>query len=93
MAASVILYIIKVIIIQYMNTIHTSASASPTPTPSGSMNDTLRGAETFAATGIGQRDFVMSGKQIYGINEYFPNTLSTTAHTHSLLFQPYIHTV
>ena len=91
MAASVILYIIKVIIMQYISTTNTLATASPAPMPSPrerQSGSTLSGAETLSLDGTGQQEHTVVGKQIYGINEYIPNTLSTTAHIHTLLFQP-----
>ena len=93
MAPSVMIHIMKFAILQNTyNTIATSSLPSPAAMP---MSRGALGSDTprefpgaFSSDGPGRLKQIMVGKQIYGMNDYIPNTLSTTAHIQTLLFQP-----
>ena len=93
MAPSVMLYITY--LAKAMNTIHIMAdiiSASPAVMPQSREalgTSTPRTAPgTFIRDGGAWRNDIMVAKQFHGMYDYIPNTLSTTAHIHTLLFQP-----
>ena len=91
MAPSVMLYM-KIIITAYIHShigkIAASSPAVMTSSRATRSDDTLGPSEAFRLDDAEQLEHTVVGKQIYGINEYIPNTLSTTAHIHTLLFQP-----
>ena len=93
MAPSVMLYITN--LAKAINSIYimahiTSASPAVMPQSRGALGtSTPRTAPgTFIRDGGAWRNDIMVAKQFHGMYDYIPNTLSTTAHIHTLLFQP-----
>ena len=73
--------------IQYITNIEYIYTATAEQLPAVSSSSTSGGPYSYREMDNG----VAYGKMIHGLHHRYPNTLSTTAHIHDLLFQPILH--